>query len=148
MEEQEISSPAFKLTAPVERARSEMNGAITVPTQRYAGAKMITRMHIRRMFPPVTRNAATAMALFTIPANGRISFPGRIMEQINVTGMHKNTASQISFAPPMNGQSSPTTRVLSSNFLFINALIAVEIGSSAIMKYLEITGNNVREQDA
>ena len=100
------------------------------------------------MLPPVTRNAATAIALFTIPANGRISFPGKNIENINVTGIAQNTANQISFAPPMNGQSRPTTNVLSSNFLFMKALIADEIGSNAIMKYLEITGNSVNAHEA
>ena len=79
------------------------------------------------MLPPVTRKAATAIALFTIPANGRISFPGKNIENNNVTGIAQNTANQISFAPPMNGQSRPTTNVLSSNFLFMKALIADEI---------------------
>ena len=60
----------------------------------------------------------------------------------------RNAANQISFAPPMNGQSRPTTNVLSSNFLFMKALIADEIGSNAIMKYLEITGNSVNAHEA
>ncbi len=34
IDEQEINSPVFNATAPVERARSEMNGAMIVPTQR------------------------------------------------------------------------------------------------------------------
>ena len=38
--------------------------------------------------------------------------------------------------------------VLSSNFLFMKALIADEIGSNAIMKYLEITGNSVNAHEA
>ena len=91
------------------------------------------------MLPPVTRESCYSDMLFTIPANGRISFPGKNIENNNVTGIAQNTANQISFAPPMNGQSRPTTNVLSLNFLFMKALIADE-KPNAIMKYLEITG--------
>ena len=63
------------------------------------GANNVTKINIRMMLPPVTRNAATAIALFTIPANGRISFPGKNIENTNVTGIAQNTANQISFAP-------------------------------------------------
>ena len=85
IDEQEINSPVLNATAPVERARSEMNGAMIVPTQR-RGANNVTKINIRMMLPPVTRKAATAIALFTIPANGRISFPGKNIENNNVTG--------------------------------------------------------------
>ena len=58
---------------------------------------------------------------------------------------YKKTAEEIS---PRLKISRPTTNVLSSNFLFMKALIADEIGSNAIMKYLEITGNSVNAHEA
>ena len=86
MELLEIISPAFRDTAPVVRARSVINGANAVPTHKKTGAKIVHRIIIRIRFPPVTRNAGTARAMLMIPANGRISLPGRNIENNSVIG--------------------------------------------------------------
>jgi len=96
------------------------------------------------MFPLHTRYAGTAMAILMMPAKGNILLPGRIKDIIRVTGTVQITASQISLAPPRNGQSNPTYISLSANLLCINSETALEMGSKACMKYFEITGNKVR----
>ena len=58
-----------------------------VPTYKNTGHPIVHRINIRIKFPPVTKYAGTANAIFTIPANGRSLFPGKTNEKITVIGI-------------------------------------------------------------